>query len=119
VDYASNARWIAWNEEALRRFLDGSKMITSHTATLPAISKHEPSPRPTPPSKPNSWDWQQDCMAGVVTPSVFETKENVFNNVPIYGHVTDEMTLDESMLDIQEVSNHGPKQTLKQNARLT
>jgi hypothetical protein len=119
VDYASNAGWIAWNEEALRRFLDRSKMITSHTATLPTISKHEPSPRPTPPSKPNSWDWQQDYMAEVVTPSVFETKQNVFNSVPIYGHVTDEMTLDEPMLDIQEVSNHEHNLIFKNNARLT
>jgi hypothetical protein len=34
-------------------------------------------------------------MAGVVTPSVFETKQNVLNKVPIYEHVTEEMALDE------------------------
>jgi hypothetical protein len=74
---------------------------------LPATSNHTVLfPTPTPPSKPNSWFWQQYDIGGVVTPTDSETKQNMFNNIPIYEHVNEEMALEENILDFQEVSNH-------------
>jgi hypothetical protein len=73
---------------------------------------------PTPPSKPNSWVWQQDDIGGVVTPTIFEAKQNMLNNIPIYEHVNEEMALEESILDFQEVSNHDLKLTTNYGTKL-
>jgi hypothetical protein len=104
VDYANDANWIAWSEEALRRLLNGSEHQRNDAVALPIPSRNQLSPRSKTPSGPNSWNHEEDDVAGIVTPSIFETKETMFNNVPIYGHVSPSMALDDHMLDIQVVS---------------
>jgi hypothetical protein len=103
VNYASNARWIAWNEEALRRLLNRNDLLTSDSATFPTFSKNIMSPTSTTPSKPDSWYPRENNMGGVVTPSIFETAQNMFNNEPIYDHydVYRAMDMDDNILDIQ------------------
>jgi hypothetical protein len=44
------------------------------------------SPSSTKPSKPGSWYHRENNMGGVVTPSIFETAQNMVNNEPIYDH---------------------------------
>jgi hypothetical protein len=62
------------------------------------------SPRSTTPSKPNPW-YQEENVAGIVTPSVFDTTQPLFYNVPMYDHdVSQPMELDDSILNIQTVS---------------
>ena len=120
MNYASNARWIAWNDEALRRLLNGSELMTSDTFALPTTRNHAvPFPTPTPPSKPNAWFLQQGDIGGVVTPTVFETKQNMLNNIPLYEHVNEGMALEENILDFQEVSNHDLKLTTNYETKLT
>ena len=104
MDYANDANWIAWSEEALRRLLNGLEQQRCDAAALPTPSRNELSPRSKTPSEPNSWYHEEDDIAGIVTPSIFETKETMFNNVPIYGHVSPAMALDDHMLDIEVVS---------------
>jgi hypothetical protein len=116
VNYAYNAKWIAWSEEALRRLLNKSEMQTGNAFTRPlamqTISKNVPSQNATPPTKSNAWYGQPDDMAEVVTPNIFDATEPVFNNVPIsYEHVTEAMALDDNILDIQEVSNQDQERT--------
>jgi hypothetical protein len=116
VNYAYNAKWIAWSEEALRRLLNKSEMQTGNAFTMPlamqTIIKNVPSQKATPPTKPNAWYGQPDDMAGVVTPNIFDATETVFNNVPLsYGHVNEAMALEDNILDIQEVSNQDQKRT--------
>jgi hypothetical protein len=84
--------------------LNGSELLRSDAAALPIPSRNEPSPGSKTPSKPNSWFHNENDIAGIVTPGIFETKETMFNNEPIYGHVSSEMELDDNMLDIQAVS---------------
>jgi hypothetical protein len=84
--------------------LNGSELLRSDAAALPIPRRNELSPGSKTPSKPNFWYHKENDIAGIVTPSIFETKETMFNNVPIYGHVSSEMELDDNMLDIQAVS---------------
>jgi hypothetical protein len=48
-------------------------------------------------------------LSTVLTPSIFDIEQAMVNPVPIYGHVTQAMALDDNILDIQAVS----KQTQK------
>jgi hypothetical protein len=110
VDYASNARWIAWSEEALRRLLNGSDQGQSGTAAaLSTKSRNEHTPTSTTPSKPNSWYDGENQNTSIVTPSIFDIEQPMGTPVQIYGHVTQAMALDDNNLDIQAVS----KQTQK------
>jgi hypothetical protein len=62
-------------------------------------------PRSTTPSKPNSWYDEENQNSSIVTPSIFDIEQTMVNPVPIYGHVTQAMTLEDNILDIQAVSN--------------
>jgi hypothetical protein len=110
VDYASNARWIAWSEEALRRLLNRSDQGQSGTAAaLSTKSGNEQTPTSTTPSKLNSWYAEENQNTSIVTPSIFDIEQTMVNPVPIYGHVTQAMALDDNILDIQAVSNQTQK----------
>ncbi len=110
MNYASNEKWIAWSEEALRRLLKGSEQVKSGTAAaLSTKSRNEHTPTSTTPSKPNSWyDWE-NRNTSVVTPSIFDIEQPMGTPVPIYGHVTQAMALEDNILDIQAVSNQTQK----------
>jgi hypothetical protein len=110
VNYAFNERWIAWSEEALRRLLKGSGQVKSGTAAaLSTKSGNVQTPTSTTPSKPNSWYDEENQNTSVVTPSIFDIEQTMGTPVPIYGHMTQAMALDDNILDIQAVS----KQTQK------
>jgi hypothetical protein len=109
VNYASNEKWIAWSEEALRHLLKGSEQVKSGTAPLSTKSRNEHTPTSTTPSKPNSWYDGENQNTSIVTPSIFDIEQTMGTPVPIYGHVTQAMALDDNILDIQAVS----KQTQK------
>ena len=104
----------------MRRLLNGTELLPNETFALPTTSNNVPFPGPTTPFKPNAWYYQGDDRARIVTPSVYETKHNMFHNVPIYGHVTQAMALDDNILDIQAtVSTHKPNCVSKEGPRLT
>jgi hypothetical protein len=110
VNYASNARWIAWSEEALRRLLNRSDQVKSGTAAaLSTKSGNVQTPTSTTPSKPNSWYDEENQNTSIVIPSIFYIEQTMVTPVPIFGHVTQAMALDDNILDIQAVS----KQTQK------
>jgi hypothetical protein len=109
VNYASNARWIAWSEEALRRLLNRSDQVKSGTAALSTKSGNLQTPRSTTPSKPNSWYGEENQNSSIVTPSIFDIEQTMVNHVPIYGHVTQAMEIEDNILDIQAVSNQTQK----------
>jgi hypothetical protein len=109
VNYASNARWIAWSEEALQGLLNRSEQVKSGTAALSTKTGNVQTPTSTTPSKPNSWYDEENQNTSIRTPSIFDIDQTKVNPVPIYGHVTQAMALDDNILDIQAVS----KQTQK------
>ena len=39
----------------------------------------------------------------IVTPSLFDTRQDLFNDEPIFGRVTQEMALEDDILDIEAV----------------
>jgi hypothetical protein len=43
----------------------------------------------------------------------------MFNYVPLHGHLTQAMALEDNILDIQSVSNQEQKRASNQGARLT
>jgi hypothetical protein len=109
VNYSSNARWIAWSEEALRRLLNKLDQVKSHTAVSSTQSGTVLTPRSTTPSKPNSWYDEENQNSSIVTPSIFDIEQTMVNHVPIYGHVTQAMALEDNILDIHAVSNQTQK----------
>jgi hypothetical protein len=110
VNYPSNARWIAWSEEALRRLLNRSGQVKSGTAAaLSTKSGNKQTPTSTTTSKPNSWYDEENQNTSIVTPSIFDIEQTMGTPVPIYGHVTQAMALDDNILDIQAVSNQKKK----------
>jgi hypothetical protein len=121
VNYASNARLISWSEdEALRRLLNRSDQVKSGTAAaLSTKSRNVITPRSTTPSKPNSWYDEENQNSSIVTPSIFDIEQTMVNPVPIYGHVTQAMALEDNILDIQLVSNQTQKREYLKDKRLT
>ena len=109
MNYASNERWIAWSEEALRRLLNRSDQVKSDTAALLTKIGNVLTPRSTTPSKPNSWYDEENQNSSIVTPSIFDIEQPMVNPVPIYGHVNQAMALDDNILDKQAVSKHTQK----------
>jgi hypothetical protein len=109
VNYASNARWIGWSEEALLPLLNRSDKVKSGMAALSAKSGNELTPRSTTPSKPNSWYDEENQNYNIGTPSIFDIEQTIVNPVPIYGHVTQAMALEDTILDMQAVSNQTQK----------
>jgi hypothetical protein len=110
VNYASNARWIAWSEEALRRLLNRSDQVKGGTAAaLSTKSGNVQTPTSTTPSKPNSWYDEENQNTSIVVPSIFDIEQTMVTPVPIYGHVTQAMVLEDNILDIQAVSNQTQK----------
>jgi hypothetical protein len=102
VNYASDERWIAWSEEALRRLLNRSDQVKIGTAALSTKSGNVLTPRSTTPSKPNSWYDEETQNSSIVTPSIFYiAQQTMVNPVPIYGHVTQAMALEDNILDIE------------------
>jgi hypothetical protein len=99
--YASNARWIACSEEALQRLLNRLDQVKSATAVLSTKSGNVLDPRSTTPSKPNSWYDEKNQNSSIVAPSIFYIEQTMVNPVPIYGHVTQAMALEDNMMDIE------------------
>jgi hypothetical protein len=119
VVYASDARWIAWSEEALQRLLNRLDQVKSGTAALSTKSGNVLTPRSTTPSKPNSWYDEENQNSSIVTPSIFDTEQTMVNPVSIYGHVTQAMALEDNVLDIQAVSNQTQNRESLKDKRLT
>jgi hypothetical protein len=110
VNYASNARWIAWSKEALWRLPNRSDEVKGGTAALSTKSGNVQTPRSTTPSKPNSWYDEENQNSSIATPSIFDIEQTMVNPVPIYGHVTQAMALENNiLLVIQAVSNQTQK----------
>jgi hypothetical protein len=110
VNYASNERWIASSEQALRRLLNRLDQGQSGTAAaLSTKGGHEQTSTSTTPSKPNSWYDEENQNSSIVTPSIFDIEQPMVNPVPIYGHVNQAMALDDNILDKQAVSKHTQK----------
>jgi hypothetical protein len=83
--------------------------VKSGTAALSTKSGNVQTPTSTTPSKPNSWYDEENQNPSIVTPSIFEIEQTMVNPVSIYGHVTQAMTLEDNILDIQAVSNQTQK----------
>jgi hypothetical protein len=66
-------------------------------------------PTSTTPSKPNAWYDEEKQNSSIVTPSIFDIEQTMVNHVPIYGHVTQALALDDNILDIQALSNQTQK----------
>jgi hypothetical protein len=109
VNYASNARWTAWSEEAPEHLLNRSDQVKSGTGTLSTKSGNVQTPRSTRPSKPNSWYDEENQNTSIVTPFIFDIEQTMVNHVPRYGHMTQAMALVDNILDIQVVSNQTQK----------
>jgi hypothetical protein len=50
---------------------------------------------------------------------MFDIEQTMVNPVPIYGHVTQAMALEDNILDIQLVSNQTQKREYLKDKRLT
>jgi hypothetical protein len=83
--------------------------VKSGRATLSTKSGNVLTPRSTTPSKPNSWYDEVYQNSSIVTPSIFDIEQTMVNHVPIYGHVTQVMALEDNIVDIQAVSNQTQK----------
>jgi hypothetical protein len=67
------------------------------------------SPTSTTSSKPNSWYDEDNQNSSIVTPSIFDIEQIMVNHLPIYGHMTQAMALEDNILVIQAVSNQTQK----------
>ena len=68
-------------------------------------------PRATTQLHPNELCGYRDDKAGIVTPSIFETSQNMFNNMPMYNDMTHNLALEDDILDIQAVSKNARSDT--------
>jgi hypothetical protein len=104
VNYESDRRWIAWNKDALRRLLNKGQLPSLDTTAMPTMPNIVQTPRETTPFHPNLLCGNRDDKAGIVTPSIFETNQNMFDNMPMYGDMTHDLALEDDISDIQAVS---------------
>jgi hypothetical protein len=80
VNFASNARWIAWSEEALRRLLNRLDQLKIGTAAaLSTKSGNVQTPTSTTPSKPNSFYDEENQNTSIVTPSIVYIEQTIEN----------------------------------------
>jgi hypothetical protein len=110
VDYAADARWRAWNNEALRRFLN------QHSANL--ANKNHMVPKPGNPAfctpvtniakpVPKSWKPLCDEAPYVISPMIFDEPQDMqLKTRPLYGDVTQTIAIDDDILEFEPVSLH-------------
>jgi hypothetical protein len=103
VDYEKDARWMSWSEEALQRLLKRCGPPETGKVNASQLNHFDITQVPTTPSIPNSWYHPKEESAMIVTPSLFDTKQDLFNDDPIFGRVTQEMALEDDILDIEAV----------------
>ena len=107
MDYATDAKWRAWNDEALRRFLnqrttkptngDGAVPELGYAFRTPATITTKPIP--------NSWKPLRDEASYVISPLMFDEPQDMpMKTGPLYGDVTQMVALDDDILEFEPVS---------------
>jgi hypothetical protein len=94
---------MSWSEEALRRLLKRCGPPETGKGNASQLNHFDINQEPTTPSIPNSWYHPKEESAMIVTPSLFDTKQDLFNDEPIFGRVTQEMALEDNILDVETV----------------
>ena len=92
---------MSWSEEALRRLLKRCGPPETGKGNASQLSHFNINQVPTTPSIPNSWYHPKEESGMIVTPSLFDTRQDLFNDEPIFGRVTQEMALEDNILDIE------------------
>jgi hypothetical protein len=112
VDYATDATWRAWNDEALRRFLNQrTTELTNEKPSVPRLGNlayRTPVMSFTKPI-PKSWKPLCDEASYVVSPLIFDEPQDMrVKTGPLYdGDVTQMVALDDDILDFEPVSLRG------------
>jgi hypothetical protein len=94
---------MSWSGEALRRLLKRCEPPETGKGNASQLNHFVINQGPTTPSIPNSWYHPKQEGAIIVTPSLFDTRQDLFNDKPIFGRVTQEMALEDDILDIEAV----------------
>lgn len=103
VDFAQDERWKAWNEEALRRFLNTQP--ANRNEGNPALCQQNVlSPGEPIKGIPESWFRPRQENTNLVTPTIFNRRQEVIETKPIYGAVTQAMALEDDMWNLGMVS---------------
>jgi hypothetical protein len=99
VDYSTDAQWILWSAEALRRFL--TKEDTSLRGTTPfAKICHQTQLTPAlGNSTAETGHWKSDNASVFVTPSIFEAEQCQEVTEQPFGGLTTMMAIDDDMWD--------------------
>ena len=94
---------MSWSEEALRRLLKKCGPPLTGEGNASQLNHFDITQVPTTPSIPNLWYHPKEESGMIVTPSLFDTRQDLFNDEPIFGRVTQEMALEDDILDIEAV----------------
>ena len=107
MDFAVNKQWISWREEALRRFLAKQGVSSSGPSLYPKICS-QIKLTPAQSTKTNEGSLLFPPANGepaFVTPSMFDDKPDTNRTEQIFGGLTNAMALEDSMWDINMVSD--------------
>ncbi len=107
MDFAVNKQWISWSEEALRRFLAKQGMSSSGPSLYPEIcSQIKLTPAQSTKTNEGSLLFPPaNGESAFVTPSMFDDKPDTNRTEQIFGGLTNAMALEDSMWDINMVSD--------------
>jgi hypothetical protein len=103
VDFAQDKRWNAWNDKALRRFLNTQP--ENRTVGKTALCKHDVM-LPGEPTRgiPKSWSCAHEEDSALVTPTIVNRNHEVYDTEPINGVVKQAMALEDDLWDLDLVS---------------
>jgi hypothetical protein len=104
VDFAKDAQWIAWNEEAIGRFMmDRQKMTSTNTALLNLESNPimATSKLPQVQKIPESWYQPSNGLPAPLLPCYYngDAEQSAFETESIYESCTQIVALDDNVKD--------------------
>jgi hypothetical protein len=110
VDYATDATWRAWNDEALRRFLNQrTTKPPNERKNIPGIGNLAFGTPVTTFTKPIPKSWKPLCdeASYVISPLISDEPQDMrVKTGPMYGDVTQMVALKNNNLDFEPVSLH-------------
>jgi hypothetical protein len=110
VNYATDARWKEWSEEALRRFLDRRNIPGTNGiegATQKSCIQTEPGPEATANMIPNSWYHPSNDALVPSTPLFGNVKQEMYDTDDtdtLFGGCTQPMALEDDIWELDTVS---------------
>jgi hypothetical protein len=103
VNFAQDKLWNAWNDEALRRFLNTQP--EKRTVGKTALCKHDVmSPGEPARGIPKAWSRAHKEDTAMVTPTFVNRSHEVYDTEPINGAVKQAMALEDDLWDLDLVS---------------